>query len=69
MHRPRHIEVIREGTAVRVLVDGQELPAIVDHDAVTVPVAPDDWPTVQLTLYADRITVTNTPFTATEAAR
>lgn len=55
------IQVIRERDRVRLLVDGQEVPASAVHrDSVDVPVDPDEVPTVRLELIARRIEVINT---------
>ena len=62
MPRAQRIEVIRRGRVCRVLVDGQELPALMPRDSdVLVTVHPDARPTVTVTLMADRVDVTDTP--------
>jgi hypothetical protein len=59
MARPQRIEVIRKGPTARVLVDGVALPFSIPRDSVTVPVNPDEPPTVHLALFADRVDVVN----------
>lgn len=59
MARPQRIEVIRKGPTAHVLVDGVELPFSLPREAVTVPVHPDEFPTVHLTLFAERVDVVN----------
>lgn len=59
MRPPALIEVIRKGPTARIVIDGAELPFPVSRDSVTVPVHPDERPTVQLSLYADRVHVIN----------
>lgn len=59
MARPQRIEVIREGPYCRVLIDGEPLPYSIPRDSVTVPVNPDEMPTVHLALFADRVDVVN----------
>ena len=59
MEIAKHIEVVREGPLARVLVDGEELPFPLPREAVTVPVHPDEIPTVHLTLFAERVDVVN----------
>jgi hypothetical protein len=56
---PQRIEVVRRGAIARVLVDGVELPFALPREAVTVPVHPDEIPTVHLKLFADRVDVVN----------
>ncbi|MFD3498781.1 hypothetical protein [Streptomyces sp. NPDC058678] len=58
-HRPQRIEVIRHGATCRVLIDGEPLPFSISRDSVTVPVDPDERPTVHLALFADRVDVVN----------
>ncbi len=59
MALPKRIEVIREGPVARVLVDGEKLPFPIPREAVTVPVHPDEIPTVHLTLFAEQVDVVN----------
>lgn len=59
MTRPRHIEIVRKGPIARVLVDGEQLPFSLPREAVTVPVHPDELPAVHLTLFAERVDVSN----------
>lgn len=60
MKRPQLIEVIRAGERTRIVIDGQDLPYLGPRDApVVVSVAPDDIPTVTLTLMADQVNVIN----------
>ncbi|MEU2450052.1 hypothetical protein ABZ605_08335 [Streptomyces sp. NPDC012765] len=57
----RRIEVVRTGRTTRVVVDGVEIPAdAILRDSLTVPVNPDDRPTIVLALTADRVEVINT---------
>ncbi|WP_299542020.1 hypothetical protein [uncultured Streptomyces sp.] len=56
-----HIAVIRTGPAARILVGGVEIPPeAILRDSVTVPVDPDEVPSVHLTLVAARVDVHNT---------
>ena len=56
-----HITVTREGRLARVIVDGVEIPPdAILRDSVTVPVDPDDIPTIHLTLIGARVDVLNT---------
>lgn len=58
MERARHISVVRRAGQLQVLVDGEDLAALLPCDShVVVSVHPDEHPTVTLTLMADRIDV------------
>lgn len=59
MGKPQRIQVIRKGPTAHVLVDGTELPFALPREAVTVPVHPDEVPSVRLTLFAERVDVVN----------
>ncbi|MFE0720247.1 hypothetical protein ACFW23_04745 [Streptomyces rochei] len=59
MARPKRIDVIRKGRIGHVLVDGVELPFALPREAITVPVHPDQIPTVHLQLSADQVHVVN----------
>lgn len=55
------ITVDRVGGTVVVLVDGVEIPAeAIRRHSLTVPVDPDEAPTIHLELIARRVEVTNT---------
>lgn len=54
------IQVIREGTRVRIVVDGVEIPArAVMRHSCEVPVDPDEIPSLRLTLFGSRVEVLN----------
>jgi hypothetical protein len=55
------IEVTRKGPHASVIVDGVEIPArAIRRHSLTHAVDPDDVPSVQLTLSARYLTITNT---------
>lgn len=57
----KQITVTREGVTARIVVDGVEIPAgAILRNSVSVPVDPDEPPTVHLSLIGARLDVLNT---------
>ncbi|AZM54167.1 hypothetical protein DMA15_17640 [Streptomyces sp. WAC 01529] len=56
---PHRIEVIREGSVGRVLVDGTQLPFPIPREAITVTVHPEEIPMITLHLFAEQVEVRN----------
>jgi hypothetical protein len=59
MARTQLIEIVRQGETFTILVDGVEVPGSIARHSVSLPVDPDDYPSVTLTLFARRLTVDN----------
>jgi hypothetical protein len=55
------ITVTRQGRTTRIVVNGVEIPATaILRDSISVPVDPDEVPTVHLTLIGAQVDVINT---------
>lgn len=58
-HTAQHIHIERAGPTRRIWIDGTPFPWITSRDDLEVDVNPDRMPAVRLTIYADKVTVSN----------
>lgn len=61
-HVAGRIRVERAGDQVRMWIDGEEVPWMLETDSIDVKVSPDGHPAVRITILADRVELVDAPF-------